>query len=96
MWTRIWRAIRTVAAVSGEAYARDGAFDPPRMIALLEHETESALRDGFTALRVTGEMTWALRGLPGSEWLIEYEIALDRFFETHAALALCQVRSPPV
>ena len=73
-----------------EAYVRDGAFDPLRMIALLEHETDLALRDGFTALRVTGEMTWALRGLPGSERLIEYEIALDRFFGTHAALALCQ------
>ncbi len=73
-----------------EAYVRDGAFDPRRMIALLEQETELAVRDGFTALRVTGEMTWALRGLPGSDRLIEYEIALDRFFETHAALAICQ------
>jgi len=73
-----------------DAYMRDGAFDPARMIALLEQETTQALRDGFRALRVTGEMTWALRGLPGSDRLIEYEIALDRFFETHAALALCQ------
>ncbi|MBI5566191.1 MAG: GAF domain-containing protein, partial [Chloroflexi bacterium] len=32
----------------------------------------------------------ALRGLPGSDRLIEYEIALDRFFATHACLAICQ------
>jgi PAS domain S-box-containing protein len=73
-----------------EAYVRDGTFDPLRMIALLEQETDQARRDGYTALRVTGEMTWALRGLPGSDRLIEYEIALDRFFATHAALAICQ------
>lgn len=73
-----------------EAYVHDGIFDPRRMIAMLEEETEQARRDGFSALRVTGEMTWALRGLPGSDRLIEYEIALDRFFATHAALAICQ------
>ncbi len=73
-----------------DAYMRDGAFEPRQMIALLEQETDRALQDGHAALRVTGEMTWALRGLPGSDRLIEYEIALDRFFATHACLAVCQ------
>lgn len=83
---------------SQEAYLREGSFDPQRMIALLKEETEKALTAGFTGLRVTGEMTWALRGLPGSERLIEYEALLNEFFPGSACTGLCQYdvrRFPP-
>ncbi len=73
-----------------DSYLKDGRFDPDRMIALLTEETAIAEREGYAALRVTGEMTWALRGMPGSERLIEYEIKLNRFFPFHRALAMCQ------
>ncbi|HIE27180.1 TPA: PAS domain S-box protein [Candidatus Poribacteria bacterium] len=73
-----------------DAYMREGVFDPDRMIALLRTETERALVEGYSALRVTGEMTWALRGLPGSERLIEYEAKLNEFFPGSKCLALCQ------
>lgn len=72
------------------AYLKGGAFDPDSMIALLREETERALREGYTALRVTGEMTCALRGLSGSERLIEYESKLNRFFPESRCLAVCQ------
>ncbi len=71
-------------------FLQEGAFDPDRMIALLRAETEQALAEGYPALRVTGEMTWALRGLPGSERLIEYEVRLNEFFPGSLCLALCQ------
>lgn len=73
-----------------DAYLRRGVFDPDGMIALLRAETEQALGDGYSALRVTGEMTWALRGLPGSERLIEYEAKLNDFFPGSNCLAVCQ------
>lgn len=73
-----------------DAYMREGVFDPDRMIALLRAETEQALAKGYAALRVTGEMTWALRGLPGSERLIEYETKLNEFFPGSQCLAICQ------
>ena len=73
-----------------DAYMRDGVFDPGRMIALLRAETDRALAEGYPALRVTGEMTWALRGLPGSERLIEYEARLNEFFPGSRCLAICQ------
>jgi len=75
---------------SDQAYVRGGTFDPDAMIGLLEKETERASREGYTALRVTGEMSWALRGLPGSERLIEYEAKLNRFFPGRRCLAICQ------
>lgn len=71
-------------------YMREGGFDPDGMIALLKHEMDRALAKGYSALRVSGEMTWALRGLPGSERLIEYEAKLNEFFPKSKCLAMCQ------
>ncbi len=73
-----------------EAYMREGLFDPDDMIALLRAETDQALIDGYSALRITGEMSWALRGLPGSERLIEYETRVNEFFRGGSCLAICQ------
>ncbi len=73
-----------------DAYVRGGSFDPAGMISLLREETEKAAAEGYPCLRVTGEMSWALRGLPGSERLIEYESELNRFFPGSRCLALCQ------
>lgn len=81
-----------------EAYLREGRFDPEAMIALLREGTKEALDQGFTGLRVTGEMTWALRGLPGSERLMEYEALLNDFFPGSSCIGLCQYdvrRFPP-
>lgn len=73
-----------------DTYLRNGVFDPDEMIALLRTEMEWALAGGYSALRVTGEMSWALRGLPGSEWLIEYEARLNEFFPGSRCVGLCQ------
>ena len=73
-----------------QSYVKGGEFDPDSMIELLKEETEKALEEGYEALRVTGEMTWALRGHPGSERLMEYENKLNHFFPDHPALGLCQ------
>lgn len=74
-----------------DAYLKDGAFEPEKMIAMLRDETARALNDGYTALRVTGEMTWALAGEPGSERLVEYEAMLNDFFDAQPrSYGVCQ------
>jgi PAS domain S-box-containing protein len=73
-----------------DAYVREGSFDPDRMIAFLRSETERAVREGYMALRVTGEMSWVLRGLPGSERLVEYENKLNDVIPGSQCLGLCQ------
>jgi Nif-specific regulatory protein len=73
-----------------DAYMKEGVFDPEGMIELLRSETELALSEGYEALRVTGEMTWALQGLPGSERLMEYESMLNEFFPGSQCMAICQ------
>ena len=66
-----------------------GAFDPDRMNAFLREELRVALGEGYTALRVAGEMGWALSGATGPERLIEYEAELNLFFRDAACTGLC-------
>lgn len=73
-----------------DSYLKNGVFDPDKMIDLLKKETQRALDEGYSALRVTGEMSWALKSLPGSERLIEYENKLNIFIPENKCLALCQ------
>lgn len=72
------------------AYMREGVFHPDSMIQFLRCETEKALAEGYRALRVSSEMSWALRGLPGSERLLEYEVKLNDFLPGSQCLAVCQ------
>jgi len=75
---------------SQDTYLRAGTFDPDRMIAVVREATAHALTEGYPALRVTGEMTWALRGLSGSDRLIDYESKLNAFFPGSKCVGLCQ------
>ncbi len=77
-------------ATKRETYLKHGYFEPDAMIRLLGDATRAAKAAGFSALRVTGEMTWMLGGDPGAERLMEYEAKLNYFFPHHDALAICQ------
>lgn len=69
-----------------------------RMIGLLHDVHREAREDGFDSVRVTGEMTWALSGAPGSERLLEYETRLNEALLDMRASAICQYdarRFPP-
>jgi len=73
-----------------QAYTKDGFFDPDSMISMLKSEMENSFELGFQGLRVTGEMSWALRSLSGSKRLIEYEAKLNNFLPNKNCLAICQ------
>ncbi len=73
-----------------DAYLKQGYFDPDWMIDFLEKAANEAKSAGFSALRVTGEMTWMLGGDPGTERLMEYEAKLNYFLPKNDALAICQ------
>lgn len=75
---------------SEAAYVAGGFFDPDRMLAWWPEAASRALEEGYPGLRVTGDVTWLARGLPGVEHLTEYERALDDTLAGTAASALCQ------
>jgi len=39
---------------------------------------------------ITGEMSWTLRGIPGSDRIIEYEMNINSLFRDHPISAICQ------
>ncbi len=84
-----WRH-QVIELGSGDTYLAGGGFDPDRMIELLRREADRALAEGFKALRVTGEMTWALREAPAGGRLMEYEARLNQHLPHIPCLALCQ------
>ena len=71
-------------------YAPGGTFDPSEMIARIKILTDQAIKEGYLGLRGTGEMTWALRGWPGSARLVEYELRLNAAIAQGRCIALCQ------
>jgi PAS domain S-box-containing protein len=73
-----------------ETYLKDGSFDPDRMIAKLQAETDRALGEGYPALRLTGGTNWAQKDHLNSGLLLDYEAKLNDFFPHNPCLALCQ------
>lgn len=76
-----------------DTYLKQGCFDPDCMIGLLTEFAEAARGEGYSALRVTGEMTWFLGNERGVKRLMEYESKLNYFFRDHDCLAICQYNS---
>lgn len=75
---------------AGQVYCPDGCFDVHRMLGTLADAHHGAIRDGFHGARVTGEMSWSLRGFPGSENLVEYEARINLLVREVPTTAICQ------
>ncbi len=73
------------------AYLKNGDFDPDWMIDFLAQAVEDAKKQGFPAVRASGEMTWAL-GPTGDAHarLLEYECKLNAFFPEYDMSGICQ------
>lgn len=74
-----------------DTYTRDGYFDPDRMIAFMVTTIGKTIAEGYNAIRSAGEMSWVLRGHPGSNRFVEYEAKLNRdVFPKYPITGLCQ------
>lgn len=73
-----------------EIYPETTNFDPDRMIAFLSETVNAAKSAGYSALRVTDEMTWVARIDPRPERLIEYEAKFNHFLRDYDVLGICQ------
>jgi anti-anti-sigma regulatory factor len=71
-------------------YAPNGRFDVERMLLTAREERDRALAEGYSALRLTAEMSWADRTVPGFERVAEYERRLAEVMDRADLVALCQ------
>src|SRR5246127_143461 len=79
-----------ILATKEQAYLKRGSFDPDWMFTFWKEATDSAISEGFPALRVTGETEWVVRGARGLERWVEYESRLTHAVSENNCSALCQ------
>lgn len=72
-----------------ETYLRHGVFEPEKVVAGLKEEIRKSLAMGFTGLRASGEMTWALDLPSAVSSLLHYEMMLNVDYPSEF-IALCQ------
>ena len=72
-----------------DAYLVDGHFDIDRMMGFWHDRVGKAVTPEVRGARALGEMTWSLRGAPGSDQLIRYESMLNDFLPLYPQVILC-------
>lgn len=76
--------------VAMNTYCPNGKFVPGDMLDTLRGYYQEAIKEEYSGVRVSGEMSWALKGIPGSERLLEYEALVNDVLVTHPITAICQ------
>jgi hypothetical protein len=79
---------------SRDVYLTDRGFDMDGMLDFYEAELRGVAegRSGYDCIRTAGEMTWALRDIPGVEDLLAYEARVNQVMAANpeaAAISLC-------
>ncbi|CAN7405777.1 MEDS domain-containing protein [Massilia sp. LjRoot122] len=77
-------------ATARDGYYPDGAFDPDAMLARLRAKYQQGLASGHAGARFAGEMTWALRGIPGADRIIECESRINDLVKEAPVTVMCQ------
>lgn len=60
-----------------EAHLRNGRFDQDEMLSLVRGELDTARAQGYPRVRGFANMSWAVKGSPGTEQLLEYEARIN-------------------
>lgn len=81
-------SFRVVNAES--AYCPSGEFVPQMVLDNALARYAMAKKAGFKGSRACGEMTWVLKGIPGSERFLEYEIGFNAIREAFPFVGMCQ------
>jgi hypothetical protein len=72
-----------------EAHLRPGYFDQNAMLALVDEMMEGMKGDGFRRIRISANMEWALKALPGTHDLVEYESRFNTILPKYDGAVVC-------
>lgn len=72
-----------------DTYLQGGAFAVDRMYGIVEEAVCSAENGPYGKFRGCGDMVWALKNLPGTDELMEYEAKLNMLMPQHECTILC-------
>ncbi len=71
-------------------YCASGRLVPEQVIDSAKSRYAMIQKAGYAGSRVCAEMTWALRGIPGSDRLLEYETLLNTLQPPVPFIGMCQ------
>ena len=74
---------------SEETYLEDGVFEVERMFRMIESALKGASASGFKRVRTCGDMSWALRDMPGTDELMQYESRVNKLIREHDCTLMC-------
>ena len=74
---------------SQDTYLCGGGFSTDAMLDFWDTTVGGAVAAGYGFTRAVGEMTWAIRQMPGVEELVGYEARLNRFLPRYPQVILC-------
>jgi len=72
------------------AYCPGGRFVPQEVIENMVSRYAMAKKAGYRGSRACGEMSWALRDIPGADRFLEYEVRINTITETFPYVGMCQ------
>jgi hypothetical protein len=73
-----------------DAYCPEGRFVPDNMLNMLRAFYTRSRKKGYSGARASGEMSWALNDIHGSDRVMEYEALLNDAFRMYPVTAICQ------
>jgi len=73
-----------------ETWLSNGGFVASRMIDMLVAQLDRASREGYTGLRLTADMCWAVRPVAPVDQLTVFESQVGRLFSDGRLTAICQ------
>jgi hypothetical protein len=79
-----------IVAKAKDTYCPSGEFVVEDMVERLIGFYRSTIQEGYSGARVSGEMAWALEGVPGSERLMVYESMGDIVLKPNPVTVICQ------
>lgn len=74
---------------SESTYLKGSTFASERMFNMLEQVLVNAQNGPYGAVRTCGDMEWALRNLPGTDQLMEYEARVNLLTSKYDCTLLC-------
>lgn len=72
-----------------QTYLTGGSFAKQRMAGMLKDLLETAKKSARPQVRTLGEMSWALRNLPGTDELAEYECIVNELCDEYGCTLAC-------
>jgi hypothetical protein len=74
---------------SEQSYLKDGHFAADRMFTMLEQALMDAKAGPHENVRTCGDMVWALKNLPGTDELMEYEARINTLVPKYNCCLMC-------